>query len=72
MTCDQEVLCDALKQCQDQVACAPEDAVIVRKNGQFIITPEKQGRQMDIEKTADAVTEAVKKTWRERWSDCGA
>ena len=64
ITCDQEVLCDALKQCQDQVACAPEDAVIVRKNGQFIITPEKQGRQMDIEKTADAVTEAVEKTWR--------
>ena len=64
LTCDQEVLCDALKQCQDQVACAPEDAVIVRKNGQFIITPEKQGRQMDIEKTAAAVTAAVIRSWR--------
>lgn len=64
-SCDEAVLEAALESRRPETDTQAKDAVLVRKNGEFIITPETVGRTMDLEATKKAVSEAVAGSWRD-------
>lgn len=55
---DGAVLLFVEQSCQNQ-GVASQDAMIVRENGQFIVTPEVAGLEVDTEATLNALKEAI-------------
>lgn len=65
LSCDEDTLLAALESLRPKTDTEAKDAVLVRKNGEFVITPETVGRTMDAQATKKAVAEAVSSHWRD-------
>lgn len=63
-TCSIQDVEALLEENRSAVDKAASDASLVRKNGNFVITPEAAGRTMDSAATAKAIARAVEENWR--------
>lgn len=65
ISCDTKTAAAVIESHRADIDVAAKDAVLVRKGGAFIMTPETPGQTMNTEATAQKVCSAIEHRWRD-------